>query len=186
MPLLTVALAAALATACRAPTTTLLTFSPRPTAEPTSVPTASQPETTPGPPSPDPSPTAAAQPTARPTVTPTPRPTATPKPTPRTVGLTEADRGTTVRVAVGDAIVLTLRECASCGSRWDYEAPRPDASVVEEVSDRREQGTAGSDARRTWTYRAVGAGTTEIRLLYVPPGDEPPTERYAVTVQVAR
>lgn len=105
---------------------------------------------------------------ATPTVAGTPAATgATPSPQPAPRGartITRADQGTTVRIAVGEVLILRLPG----GTAWDVQITDP--RVV--TADRTATPTTGEQG----IYRARGVGVTELLALALPPcaKDRPP------------
>jgi inhibitor of cysteine peptidase len=109
---------------------------------------------------------------------------------PGAVTLTEADDGTAVRVAAGGAIVIELESNPSTGYSWQL-GDGLDEAVVKEVSQSYSPAETGDDVVgsggvETWTFSAVGPGTTEIRLEYLRPFEQhvPPVQTFVATVDV--
>ena len=101
--------------------------------------------------------------------------------------VTRGDSGKTITLAVGEKLVVKLKECAPCGYSWRYGvAPakailkRTNSTYTEPDSDPMTVGGAGT---RRITYRAKSSGTTKLRLDYVgPSGDKGGTFRLTVRV----
>ena len=101
--------------------------------------------------------------------------TPSPRPAPRGVRIiTRADQGTTVRIAVGEVLVLRLPG----GTAWDVQITDP--RVV--TADRAAMPTPGEQG----IYRARGVGVTELLALALPPcaKDRPPCEVMAPAFRV--
>lgn len=107
-----------------------------------------------------------------------------------TYQLTAADSGSALQAAVGDEIVITLEANPTTGYSWQL-APGLDPSVVAFGSESYQQQSAepamvGVGGTDTWTFDAVGEGTTTIPLAYVRSGDPVAAESFTVTVTVTR
>jgi predicted secreted protein len=102
-----------------------------------------------------------------------------------------SDSGKTVTLAVGEKLVVKLKECGPCGFRWRYGIapdkallPRRSSTYIEPDSDPMTVGGAGT---RKITYRAKTGGKTKLRLDYVgPSGDKGGTFRLTVKVTTRR
>jgi inhibitor of cysteine peptidase len=79
------------------------------------------------------------------------------------LNLTFSDTGTRQPVHVGDQVSVALDENPTTGYRWQAEF---DDSVLRAVDDTFEAatGASGAGGTRRFTFDAVGAGTTELRL----------------------
>lgn len=82
-----------------------------------------------------------------------------------------------IEVEQGEEFVLSVEVETAEGESWYETAPKPDAAVVarlgrdEDAEGEKDDDTVGgSRATGSFTYRAVGKGTTEIRLIACPPG----------------
>ncbi|MBV9665382.1 MAG: protease inhibitor I42 family protein [Actinobacteria bacterium] len=108
----------------------------------------------------------------------------------QTVKLGDKDSGKTVPAHPGDAIVLTLTDCFSCGYHWNITTA-PDANVVAHRSTQDTQannppGQVGGSGTRVFTFQAVRAGTTHVVLGYFPPAKGAAAEStYELTFTVA-
>jgi inhibitor of cysteine peptidase len=104
--------------------------------------------------------------------------------------LTASDSGSTIDVPVGREIVVTLESNPTTGYTWEL-AGGLDTAVVEHVSQSYEQeagteGMAGAGGTDTWTFEAVGPGTTTIELDYLRTFEEgSTTSTFTVTVTVS-
>jgi inhibitor of cysteine peptidase len=107
-----------------------------------------------------------------------------------TTELTAADSGKAIQVANGESIVIRLDANSTTGYSWQ-QAPGLDESVVKLVSESYQQATASPDmvgvgGTDTWTYQAVGAGTTTIALAYQRASDPTAAQSFTVNVTVAQ
>ncbi|HEY8198767.1 MAG TPA: protease inhibitor I42 family protein [Candidatus Limnocylindrales bacterium] len=107
-----------------------------------------------------------------------------------TTELTAADSGSAIEVPNGQSIVIRLDANSTTGYSWQ-QAPGLDESVVKFVSESYQQATAspgmvGVGGTDTWTYEAVGAGTTTIALAYQRASDPTATQSFTVNVTVAQ
>jgi predicted secreted protein len=85
-----------------------------------------------------------------------------------TLALRYGANGHTYSVAPQTKIVVTLPSNQSTGFSW-HLAARPNKQVVKLVSHRYVAPTAsnpGSAGKEIWRLRAVGAGSTRLRLAY--------------------
>jgi inhibitor of cysteine peptidase len=104
------------------------------------------------------------------------------------VGIGEQSVGTTVRLHRDDILALSLGANASTGYSWklaavDRSVLRPDASTYLESTH--PPGMVGSGGVSVLTFKAVAAGRTALRLAYVGPGRNAPTDkRFSVSVVV--
>ena len=128
----------------------------------------------------------AATTTAAPTTT-TSRPTTTTRPVttsttraPTTVTVGRAQNGQTVQLVKGDKLQVVLDECAGCGDQWRVTGI-PNQTVFGPVTSSHEP--AG---RATFEATATASGTTGIEIGYVRAGQTSPSERFALTLTVAR
>jgi inhibitor of cysteine peptidase len=107
-----------------------------------------------------------------------------------TTELTAADSGSAIEVGNGQSIVIKLDANSTTGYGWQ-QVPGLDESVVKLVSESYEPTTAspgmvGVGGTDTWTYQAVGAGTTTIALAYQRPSDPTAAQSFTVNVTVAQ
>ena len=106
------------------------------------------------------------------------------------IQLTAADSGSPVPAKVGDQIVISLDSNPTTGYTWQ-QLPGLDTSVVAFVSEAYQQAPAaspvvGAGGTDTWTYKAVGEGTTTIALGYQRSGDTTAAQSFTVTVTVSQ
>jgi predicted secreted protein len=81
---------------------------------------------------------------------------------------THADSGDTVHVASGTKFKVRLKVCETCGYRWSF-ANHPRKSVLRlehksDVSSAKPPAVGGINTV-TWTYQAVHAGKTTMKLV---------------------
>ena len=90
-------------------------------------------------------------------------------------------------VEVGDKITVELCSNPTTGFQWDYETSI-DNVLKEEDHDFEEPGgdVAGAAGTETWTFEAVKAGTTEVRMEYSQPweGGSKAEWTYTMTITV--
>jgi inhibitor of cysteine peptidase len=91
--------------------------------------------------------------------------------------------GSTVAVAPGDRLVLSLPENASTGYTWQVEELPPGARVVEERYELPEGGRIGSPSHHVFVLEPASAqGALRLRNARPWEGDEGTIERYEVTL----
>ena len=86
------------------------------------------------------------------------------------------DRNQRFTVDVGDDFQVVLESNMTTGYGWQLEAPL-DGRVLELLGDRYEapnSDLAGAAGHQVFDFRAVGDGSTFIRLWYIRPFDDPP------------
>ncbi|MGW1957886.1 protease inhibitor I42 family protein [Streptomyces sp. NPDC001920] len=115
----------------------------------------------------------------------------------------EADEQS-IEVDAGDTFELTLPANPSMGQDWSIVAPGPDRDTVRQEGRRKDDFggdsgvDGGGDGTQTFTFEAVAAGTTKIRMSYCvlgvcpegddrtatgSPGNDPAYFIYTVTVR---
>ncbi|MFD0007972.1 protease inhibitor I42 family protein [Streptomyces sp. NPDC127178] len=79
----------------------------------------------------------------------------------------------------GDTFELTLPANPSMGQDWSIVRPGPDHATVRQEGGREEDfegdsgADGGGDGTQTFTFQAVAAGTTKIKMSYCVLGDCP-------------
>ena len=100
--------------------------------------------------------------------------------------LTASDNGNSVDVALGETLVLLLRENAATGYRWAFDGLDPTCIEVHEGEYLRSHDTIGGGALAQWTLVPLKACSVEVRLKrwrhWV--GDPSIRERFAVTLRI--
>jgi predicted secreted protein len=89
-----------------------------------------------------------------------------------TLALGPASNGHTYSVAPATKIVVTLPSNRSTGYHWRLRV-RPDPHVVKLVSHHYvvpKTKRVGAAGKEIWRFRAVGAGSVKLRLVYVQAG----------------
>jgi predicted secreted protein len=86
----------------------------------------------------------------------------------RTPVYTHADNNETHHLQVGQTFKVRLKACGDCGDSWHWKV-RPDSDVLK-VTDRKSVSSAtppavGGINTITWTFKVVGKGDTELRLV---------------------
>jgi len=106
---------------------------------------------------------------------------------PQVVEVTAEDAGTTVELVTDDEVVITLESNVTTGFAWTL-ARAPDDGVLELVDStyvEPETELVGAGGEEVWTFRAVGAGTTDLELSYDRSSGETAGEGFALTVVVS-
>ena len=104
-----------------------------------------------------------------------------------TLMLGPSSNGHSYTVAPQTRIVVTLPSNQTTGFSW-HLAARPDGHVVKLVSHRYvapKTKRVGAGGKEIWRFRAVGAGSTRLRLVYEQAGQmQPVGRRYSVKIHV--
>jgi predicted secreted protein len=103
---------------------------------------------------------------------------------------TAADNGKTARLNRGDFLRITLSENPGTGYAW-RAVKRPTLSVLKLLSDRfvappaTNPPIAGAPGSHVYRWRAIGRGTTSLKLQLFPPGQGTrPAQTFRLTVVV--
>lgn len=105
-----------------------------------------------------------------------------------TIRLTEADAGRTIALRIGDRLEVTLPGNPTTGFAWEVDTLNTSImrqiGAAEFVASSSALGSAGDIILR---FEAVGAGQTELKLIYQRPFEQttPPAQTFAVTVLVS-
>lgn len=101
-----------------------------------------------------------------------------------------SDPGKPARVAEGRKFALVVESNPTTGYCWELSFPGKSAIVTFEESEYHApaQGLIGAGGKETWTFKAVGEGTTEITLNYARPWekDVPPARTVTFRVRVEK
>ncbi|MEV0245725.1 protease inhibitor I42 family protein [Nocardia sp. NPDC050712] len=115
---------------------------------------------------------------ATPPATPTPvssAASATAVPPVGTVTVTEADNGQERRLEAGQRLIVRLASNPSTGYSWQLAAAL-DQNVVRQIGDREyvseEPVMPGAPGTEQWTFTAVAAGVTQVRMDYARPWEQ--------------
>jgi inhibitor of cysteine peptidase len=110
-----------------------------------------------------------------------------------TITLTEAGDGTTVKTKPGDMLVLHLRENASTGYRWAFDAL--DEAKLELVKSEyvresdADNAAMGSGGEMIWTLnvrpKSKGRTPLKLKLWRSFEGDKSIQQRFAITLRIA-
>lgn len=97
------------------------------------------------------------------------------------------DAGETVTVENGDTFTVTLEGNPTTGYSWEPEDL--DTSILEQQGDWEfdpESSAVGAGGMVTTTFKAVGTGTTTLRLIYHRPFEQgvEPLDTWEVTIRV--
>lgn len=103
------------------------------------------------------------------------------------IELDEQDNGQSVEVASGDKVTITLEGNPTTGFSWEVdEINSAVAELAGEPDYKTDSKALGSGGVYTFTFKAVAAGTTNIRLVYHRSWEEgvDPEKVYEVTLNV--
>ncbi|MFK0120532.1 protease inhibitor I42 family protein [Streptomyces sp. NPDC090994] len=79
-----------------------------------------------------------------------------------------------IKAEVGDKFTLSFPMQPTQGEWWYRVDPEPDEKIVRSEGDREDYegsgGAGGGDGTQFFDFEAIGAGTTEIRILHCPVG----------------
>lgn len=100
----------------------------------------------------------------------------------------ESDSGTTIETQVGKTFTISLKANATTGFTWQMIKGTDDA-VVQKVKDiytaENSGGRSGVGGTHVWTFKAVKAGTTKIKLQYQRIWEKlPPANTLEYTIKV--
>jgi inhibitor of cysteine peptidase len=102
--------------------------------------------------------------------------------------LTATDSGATVTLRSGDSLFVDLPEILGTGYQWVEDTV--DAQILDPLGSathRWEGARVGGGGTRTFSYRAKGPGTAELRLKrWRWRDDDPAIQRFAIVVTVDR
>lgn len=104
----------------------------------------------------------------------------------KSVNLTMKDDGRTVQVPTGDTLIVTLDSNASTGFHWMLTG-KPDPRVVVLVGSKYvapATNLVGAGGQEVWRFRAVGAGSTDLRLTYERSTGETAGQPFGITIEV--
>ncbi|THA27107.1 hypothetical protein E4198_22805 [Streptomyces sp. RKND-216] len=78
-----------------------------------------------------------------------------------------------IRTEVGEEFTLSVPLDVAMGEHWYVTVPRPDDAVVRDVADEEDWGGSGvgeggAKGTHSFRFKAVGEGTTKIRLIQCP------------------
>ena len=104
--------------------------------------------------------------------------------------LTEADNGKTIKVKVGDLVVITLKGNPTTGFSW--RTAKLDGKAIEQAGDpkyttnRHRPGMVGVGGTFVFKFKAAKSGKTEVNLEYVRPWekDKKPVKTFSATIEV--
>jgi len=104
-----------------------------------------------------------------------------------TLNLTYVDTGKTFTLPPQTAIVVTLPSCGTCGYHWRLKPI--DRSVLRRVSHhyvaKVSHGAVGGIGKEIWRFTTLGAGTSPLQLVYLPPGrNAKPVRTFSLNVTV--
>ncbi|HVY10412.1 MAG TPA: protease inhibitor I42 family protein [Mycobacteriales bacterium] len=98
--------------------------------------------------------------------------------------------GMTVSMKKGKTFKVSLHGCGDCGDYWSY-GHRPDRKVLAKAAKTRTvseapPGAVGGTDHRVWTFKAVGRGTTTMRMVeHSASHHNKVIARFTLTVKVA-
>ena len=102
--------------------------------------------------------------------------------------VTEAESGGTVTIDAGELLSVTLISNPSTGFHW-VVSPNLDAAVLAQQGEplyTPDPGEVmpGSGGKHTFTFRGTGAGSTELKMDYLSPANEPSNTTFGLKVNV--
>jgi len=111
-----------------------------------------------------------------------------------TVEISQADNGKSIRLSRGQTLLIHLPENPTTGYRWEVDTVdsagrEANAQIITLESTTYTPGPStgvGGSGTRTFVYKALNVGTTQLRLKHWQPweGDRSVDKRYSLTVQV--
>jgi inhibitor of cysteine peptidase len=101
--------------------------------------------------------------------------------------VTKADNGKTVEVTKGSDLKVVLESNPTTGYKW--EVKEVDASILKQAGEaayKADSDAVGAGGKETFTFNAVGAGQTTLKMEYRRPWEteEPAVETFAITIVV--
>jgi inhibitor of cysteine peptidase len=102
----------------------------------------------------------------------------------------ESDSGTTIEAKAGQQFTISLKGNATTGFTWQM-AKGTNSAVVTKVKDvytaENSGGMSGVGGTHVWTFKAIKAGTTKIKLLYQRTWEKstPPANTLEYTIKVS-
>ncbi len=101
--------------------------------------------------------------------------------------LTESDAGGSIALRVGDKLEVVLSGNPTTGYQWEIGAG--DAAILRPSGEPlfvADSSAVGSGGKFTFSFEAVGAGQTGLKLIYHRPFEKgvPPLQTFQVTVTV--
>ncbi len=96
--------------------------------------------------------------------------------TPNKLSVDKDDSGSTVNLAAGGTLTVTLPSNASTGFRWSENAAISDATVIQQTSHKYvepEKVLPGAGGTEVWTFQAAKAGQSKISMEYRRVGEQP-------------
>lgn len=101
--------------------------------------------------------------------------------------LTAVDSGRSITAASGQSVVISLDANPTTGYQWDLDGA-PDPAVLKLVNSRYRRdplGAVGGGGIDVWTFEAMGAGTTRVKLVYHRPfGQKQVAREFTLSVTV--
>jgi inhibitor of cysteine peptidase len=99
--------------------------------------------------------------------------------------LDEHTNGTSVTLAVGESVTLSLPENPTIGYRWRITEDGGPVLRLQEDGFTPGGPALGAGGTHRWTWQAVQPGQAGLRLGYVRPwGTDPAARQFAVTIRV--
>jgi inhibitor of cysteine peptidase len=101
--------------------------------------------------------------------------------------LTEEDNGTTINLKAGDEIVLNLKGNITTGYSWSVQ--ELDEQYLQQQGEeeyKSDSNLIGAGGTSTFTFKAMQAGQTTLRLIYSRPfeKDTPPEKIFEIKVVI--
>jgi inhibitor of cysteine peptidase len=107
---------------------------------------------------------------------------------PSQVKIDESANGTAVSLRAGQTLIVTLKSNPTTGYEWQVD--HVDESVVQptkqEFQPASDPNRLGAPGQTVHEFQAVGAGTTDLRLVYVRPWEKgvEPEDTFQVSITV--
>ena len=101
--------------------------------------------------------------------------------------LTEEDSGKTIEVKAGDSFIVSLKENITTGYGWSFA--NLDEQFLQqqgEASYESDSDLIGAGGTATYTFKALSAGQTTLKLIYSRPfePDNPPEKTFEISVVI--
>ena len=96
----------------------------------------------------------------------------------------DMDIGRTVRIAVGGSLIVRLASNPSTGYQWRDSGGRCLQPVGRPQYEEPATASLGASGIQVFRYKAIHAGTVQLRFRYVRPWEQRPVRSFAVTVHI--
>lgn len=101
--------------------------------------------------------------------------------------VTEKDMGETIRIGVGEEVLVKLKGNPTTGYTW--ETAEGDEAILKQIGEAEftpDRAAIGAGGTLTLRFKAIGKGTTALRLIYHRPFEKntPPIKSFQIDVVV--